>query len=108
VAKLEAKSTDANLGTVARNKAVQELAQLKGSDPLPLRRAKITQDAAVRRLEVARKAAEAALAAAEALVREVEALIAELKKSSAVPYGALWWMEREVKEAKKYMPRSKQ
>jgi chromosome segregation ATPase len=43
ISSLEAKSTDASIGTVSRNKAVQELAQAKGEDPLPLRRAKITQ-----------------------------------------------------------------
>jgi hypothetical protein len=31
--------------------AVQELAQAKGEDPLPLRKAKLTQDAVVRKLE---------------------------------------------------------
>jgi hypothetical protein len=44
VTTLEAKSTNMSLGQVARNMAVQDLAALKGSDPLPLRRAKITQD----------------------------------------------------------------
>jgi hypothetical protein len=33
--------------------AVQELAQAKGEDPLPLRKAKLTQDAVVRKLEKA-------------------------------------------------------
>jgi len=108
IAKLEAKSTDAALGQVARNKAVQELAQLKGTDPLPLRRAKITQDACVRRVEVSRKAAEAATAQAEARARETQELLNELKKSAAVPFGAIWWMEREIKEAKKYMAKSRQ
>jgi len=136
IAALEAKSQDPNIGTVSRNKAVQELAQLKGSDPLPLRRAKITQEAAVRKVEAERKVAEAArvkaeadrknaenqraeaeaatrrveaaVAATEEKARETQALLEELKKRSAVPHGAIWWMQREVTEAKKYMPKSRQ
>jgi len=108
ISKLEAKSTDASLGHVARNRAVQELAQLQGSDPLPLRRAKITQDACVRKVEASRKIAEATTAAAEARAQETQDLLTELKKRSAVPFGAIWWMEREVKEAKKYMAKSRQ
>ncbi len=50
IADLDGKTKDMSLGAVARNKAVQELAQLKGQDPLPLRRAKITQEAAVRKV----------------------------------------------------------
>jgi DNA repair exonuclease SbcCD ATPase subunit len=122
IAALEAKTQDANLGTVSRNKAVQELAQLKGADPLPLRRAKITQEAAVRKVEAERKVAdaarlkseeqtrkvEAAVADCEAKVAETQAILEELKKASTVPHGAIWWMQREILEAQKYMPRSKQ
>jgi hypothetical protein len=43
---------------VARNKAAAELAQVKNENPLPLRRAKITQDAALRKVEKDGKAAE--------------------------------------------------
>eukprot|EP00034_Subulatomonas_tetraspora_P000052 GABW01000070.1.p1 GENE.GABW01000070.1~~GABW01000070.1.p1 ORF type:complete len:55 (-),score=12.36 GABW01000070.1:83-247(-) len=39
-----------NLGVVKRNRAANELAQLKDEDPLPLRKAKITQGAALRRV----------------------------------------------------------
>ena len=39
-------------------KAKNELAQLKGEDPLPLRRAKITQEAALRKVQKQRKVAE--------------------------------------------------
>jgi len=99
--KLEATSKDQKLGQVARNKAVQELAQLRGQDPLPLRRAKITQEAAIRRLESARKATERALA-------EALQLLEDIKKRGSVPKGTIWWMSREVQEAKKYMPRSRQ
>jgi hypothetical protein len=43
---------------VQRNKAANELAQLKGEDPLPLRKAKITQEAALRKVEKERKITE--------------------------------------------------
>jgi chromosome segregation ATPase len=129
ISSLEAKTKNESIGMVARNKAVQELAQLKGQDPLPLRRAKITQDAAVRKVELERKLAEAARKQAETqraaaeeqtkltekAVEETERKCAEasetlekLKQRGGVPRGAIWWMQREVTEAKKYMPRSKQ
>lgn len=41
---LEGKSSDETLSVVKRNKAKAELAQLKGEDPLPLRKAKIGQE----------------------------------------------------------------
>jgi chemotaxis protein histidine kinase CheA len=64
-ARLEALTTDTTVGIVKRNMAVQQLATLKGSDPLPLKKAKITQEAAVRRVARARKAAEAETEIAE-------------------------------------------
>jgi len=144
MADLEGKSKNQSLGAVARNKAVQELAQLRGQDPLPLRKAKITQEAAVRKVEAERKraeaarmpftvkrkqaeedrkVAEAARRAAEDATRRVEAAIKdteakaqaaqdfleEIKRQcSTLPHGQIWWMERQVLEAKKYMPRSRQ
>jgi len=108
MAELDAKTKNQSLGQVARNKAVQELAQLRGQDPLPLRRAKITQEAAVRRLEQARKIQEDKTRLVEKAFNEAMALLQELKKRAAAPMGSIWWMEREVKEAKKYKPRSQQ
>merc|ERR1712137_860441 len=59
-ADLELKSTQG--GVVSQNKAKAELAQHLAEDPLPLRRAKITQEAAVKKAERATNAeAEAAL-----------------------------------------------
>jgi len=46
-AELERKSEEG--GVVSRNKAKAELAQLLAEDPLPLRRAKITTEAAVKK-----------------------------------------------------------
>src|SRR3990167_4162785 len=59
------KGNDESIGVVSRNKAKAELAQLKAEDPLPLRRAKITVEAAIRKADKATTiAAETANAAA--------------------------------------------
>lgn len=58
VSTLDAKSKDEKSSMVQRNKAAAELAQLKQEDPLPLRKAKISSEAALRKVEKERKAAE--------------------------------------------------
>jgi hypothetical protein len=119
---LSAKSEDQNAGLVSRNKAKNELAQHLAEDPLPLRKAKITLEAANRKAEKAKAAADAAKAAAEAdeaaanaavadtekKVAEAEAFLAEVKaKSGGNGQGSLWWLSRELEEKKKYMPKAK-
>jgi len=94
VRELETKSKNESLGQVARNKAASELAQLRAQDPLPLRRAKITQEAAVRRLEQA--------------LKEATRILEEIKKRGTAPMGTMWWLQREITEANKYKPRSRQ
>jgi len=129
VATLERKKDDVNSSTVTKSKAAAELAQLKQEDPLPLRKAKITQEAALRKVEKDRKAAEAATAVAEAKAAELEELkrkveravretedrvreameyLEQVKRKGGVSFGAIWWMERELKEAQKYLPKRKQ
>jgi hypothetical protein len=141
IAAAEAKANDSNLGAVQRNKAKNEVAQLKAEDPLPLRKAKITQEAALKRVQKERQKAESATklaegkhaesvaaaqaaAAAEAELEAqtkqleaaqsdlqtkfdeaVEALAAVKRKGGGVAQGAIWWMEKELAEAKKYMGR---
>jgi hypothetical protein len=113
---LTAKGEDMNLGVVARNKAKNELAQHLAEDPLPLRKAKITLEAATKKAEKARVAAEAAKAAADAAVVEAEAKVAEAQaylddvasRSGSGGQGALWWLQRELDEKKKYLPKRKQ
>jgi len=147
---LESRSQDSSLTTVARNKSAAELAQLKQENPMPLRKAKITQEAALRKVEKQRKAAEQATAIAqgsseaadaaeraaeeaarfaeeaalecerqaqrvEESVRETEKklqeamdFLEEVKKKGGISFGAIWWMERELKETQKYLPKSKQ
>jgi len=99
---------------VARNKAKNELAQHLAQDPLPLRRAKINQEAAVKRAEKATAAAaEAARVAEEALdaadnkMREAEAYLQEVKSRPGSAQGALYWIDRELHEAKAFLPQSK-
>lgn len=115
ITSLEAKSNDGTASVVAKNKAANELAQLKGEDPLPLRKAKITQQASLKKTEKERKAAEIATANLEQKVRDLEKLTAEaeqklneLRQAGGSSQGAIWWMTRELKEAQKYLPKRKQ
>jgi hypothetical protein len=101
-------------GVVAQNKAKNELSQHLAADPLPLSRAKISTDAAVKKAERAATAAEAAKAAAEAAVEstkvkleEAEKYLTELMSKPGSAQGALWWIDRELHEAKKYLPERK-
>jgi len=130
------KKSEHSESLVAKNKAKQELAQLKQENPLPLRKAKITAEAALRKVEKQRKEAEAATAQVAAAARELEqakrdaeaatkrvekavieieekfreaeAYLQEVKRKGGVANGAIYWIERELKEAKKYLPQRKQ
>jgi hypothetical protein len=52
----------------------------------------------------AAEAAAEALASAEAAFKEAENLLkVEMKKATGGGQGELWWMSRELEEAKKYM-----
>jgi len=112
LAELDAIIEDASVTTVKKGKAKQEKAQLEAEDPLPLRKAKITQAAALKRVEKARapftaatEAAEAARQAAEAAFAEAKACLEELMKKGGTPKGTVWWMERALIEKQKFMPK---
>jgi len=101
-------------GVVQQNKAKAELAQLQAEDPLPLRKAKITLEAAQKRAEkarapfaAARKIADDAMDAASAKVDEAQAYLDEIKNQPGQPYGSIWWVDRELHEQKKYLPTSR-
>jgi hypothetical protein len=103
---------DSSVGAVKKGKAVQEKAQTEAEDPLPLRKAKITQEAALKRVEKARapftaatEAAEAARAAAEQAFVDAQACLDELKKKGGTPHGTVWWMGRVLQEKQKFMPK---
>lgn len=122
ISSLEAKIADPATKVVARGQASQELAQLKGKDPLPLNKAKQTLAATVRRVERERKAAEAAtkkveeataavadqVTATQKETQAAEATLDKLKAAGGTAKGSIWWMDREIKEAQKYLPQSKQ
>jgi hypothetical protein len=93
-------------GLVSRNRAKAELAQHLAEDPLPLRKAKITLEAAVKKADRAAIAAEAAVEEARVKFDEAQAYLEKVKKGGS-PKGALWWMERELIEARAYLPKSK-
>jgi len=169
-AELKAKSEDESIGLVTRNKAKAELSQHLASDPLPLRRSKINQEAAVKKADKATQAAADARAAAETAsqaaskaraaaeadlkqattarhhaeedarqatearsaaeaarehatrakeeaeqalenarqkVDEAEAYLESVKSRPGSAKGALWWIDRELHEAKAYLPEKK-
>jgi len=140
---LQSRSEDPNLGVVQKNKAVNELAQLKSQDPLPLRQAKLTTEAAERKADKARapfkeareiaevaraeadrtakqaektrKQAEAARAESDerveecyVLMQEAEAKLRDVMSRPSVPHGQVWWLEHELEEAKKFLPKRRQ
>eukprot|EP01103_Thecamoeba_quadrilineata_P009184 TRINITY_DN188_c0_g2_i1.p1 TRINITY_DN188_c0_g2~~TRINITY_DN188_c0_g2_i1.p1 ORF type:complete len:409 (+),score=148.17 TRINITY_DN188_c0_g2_i1:25-1251(+) len=78
---LTAKSEDESSGAVTRNKAKAELAQHLASDPLPLRRAKITQEAAVKKAEKATIAASEARSKSETARAEAEKAARQAEES---------------------------
>jgi len=104
-ADLKRKSEEGSV--VAQNKAKNELSQHLASDPLPLRKAKITQEAVTKKAEKARAAADLALDEARKRLEEAEAFLKECQARSGSAQGALWWINRELQEAKKYMPEKK-
>jgi len=118
---LEAKAHDANLGIVARNKAANEVAQLKGQDSLPLRKAKITQEAALHAVEKERKAAESATekatgdarkaaeakANAETAARQAETARAEAEEQARQIEAAVEDTIKKFEAAKEYLEEMK-
>ena len=124
---------DESIGVVKRNKASNELDQMMAEDPLPLRKAKINQQATVKKSEKARIAAEESVKQAEAKLAEAMTFLDRAKASGGVakgfvdvfllsflflhshnnnkqkkPHRDVWWMQREITEKKKYLPASKQ
>jgi DNA polymerase III gamma/tau subunit len=67
-------------GVVSRNRAKAELEQARAEDPLPLRKAKLNQDAAVRKSEKAHRTAEESAVAA---TQRREAAVESTKKAAA-------------------------
>lgn len=110
-AKLQTQIDDDSVSNTKKMKCKIQLAGLESKDPLPLDRAKITQGAAVRKLKKAKKkavkAAEAATESrtkAEGDLATAEGMLnVEMKKATGGGQGELWFMKRELDEAKKFM-----
>jgi len=66
--------------------------------------AKAEADARAQAAAEAKAAAEAAVAEAEAMLQAAMDALEEAKKAGGVAHGAIWWMERQIEEKKKYMP----
>lgn len=112
IAKLDKKITNKKNSTVTIGRANAEKEALLSEDPLPLRKAKITQKSQLKKIKKARKpfkkATEAAAKAkeeAEQAFQDAKDFLEELKNKGGTPFGSLWWMERELEEKKKFMPK---
>jgi len=92
---------------VAAMRAKNELAQHLGEDPLPLRKAKLSTEAATKKAERARVIAEKAVEVCAQRLAEAEAYLhAQMAKGGGPTLGTFFWMDRELKEKKKYLPTS--
>mmetsp|Transcript_33385 Transcript_33385/g.49001 ORF Transcript_33385/g.49001 Transcript_33385/m.49001 type:complete len:389 (-) Transcript_33385:12-1178(-) len=139
---LEKISRDENLGIVKRNRAKAELSAIQNQDSLPLRAAKIQNEAALKKLtraahaagkaakdaEIALgnakktqyeanqarrvaletgKVAEAIKLLAKEACDRVEEVLNEVLRDKKAGKGTIFYIERELQEAKKFMPKSK-
>jgi len=98
---LTKKSTDTSLSTVQKNKAANELQQLKGEDPLPLRKAKINQEATVRKCEKASKASAEQTQKVEAAKHQQEQLVASVHLKTEQAKKKKLWRLKKPNTAKK-------
>jgi len=126
---LESKANDDSLSTVKKSQAAAELASTKQEDPMPLRKAKITQEAALRKVQKQRQEAEAAVQRAQEKKQRLEESLAELEKArddlslkmdeakkeleevkakGGVSYGNMWFMERALFDADARLAKAKQ
>jgi len=115
LASLDAIANDESASTVKKSKASNEAAQMRAEDPLPLRKAKITQEAALRKVEKQQKQVDKAIADNEAKQVQLEKDMEMAKKELATAQasggggkGAIWWMQRQLFEADAYLPTKRQ
>jgi len=133
--KAKALTAASEAGGVSGMRAKNELAQHLGEDPLPLRKAKLTAEAAAKKTDKANAIAQAAKDAADKDQKKAEAAADQAEKDreeaedavrkgqesmvAAEKYleeqkakgtgkteGTFWWLDRELAEKKKYMPKS--
>jgi len=106
IAALEAKTEDPALGVVKKNRARAELAQVKDEDPLPMRQAKISSEAALRKVTKQRKKAVGAVLQLQAEFAKAKQSLEDLS-TGGTNEGLVFWMQQELKEAEKFMPKKK-
>lgn len=94
-------------GGVSGLRAKNELDQLKSEDPLPLRRAKITNESAVRRATATEKWAQESMATLEKKKKDALEYL-ERVQASGSGAGQVWWMKRGMYEKQKFFPTAKQ
>lgn len=112
---LQAKIDNPSTSGMQRAKASNELAQLKAEDPLPLRRAKITAEAALRKVDKQEKAVARSLAEMEQKQADLEVKLDEArelllkiqKTAGGSANGALWFQNRKLFAADYYLPTNK-
>ena len=102
-----AEATAAREAAVAAREAAEAARKAAEAARAEATAARERAEAARAEAEAAKARAEAAVQAAQAAVAEAEALLAELMANPGSGHGALWWIERELTEKKKYMPVSK-
>jgi len=142
VEELKSKALNQSLGIVQRNKAKAELAVLQTQDPLPLRKARIENEHAIKQYEKMREKAEISLKMADetqqkawasaqkardakdcAMIAATEAeyaipvaqgklddckvLLEDLILKQANAFGTIFYIDRELKEAAKFLPKQK-
>jgi len=104
-AKTKDLQTKAEGSGVAAMRAKNELAQHLNEDPLPLRKAKLSTEAATKKAEKARLVQEEAVAVCYKRLQDAEDYLkAVMSKGVGPALGMLWWIDRELKEKKKYLP----
>jgi hypothetical protein len=129
-------------GIVTRNKAKAELQIIEHEDPLPLRKARIKNENAVKKLKISTNAsknariaaenakeraekamvdaklakekaveaatnAEATISKAREAIDYLKVLVDEMMENQIIPWGSLFYIDREVREAEKFLPKEK-
>jgi len=122
ITKLKHKSYNKDLPMMEQQKAQRELKKAQEEDTPNLLKAKLTQKSALKKSKKAEKAAAkeekksksdvevAAKAREEALksVQEAEDIFTDLKKNGdGIAHGEIWWMEKELSERTKFMPKGR-
>jgi DNA repair exonuclease SbcCD ATPase subunit len=91
----------------AATKVAQEARAVAQADAQQASQARQAADAARAESERAKIVAEQAVEEAKRRVKEAEDYLDEIKKQPGCAHGALWWIDRELHDAKAYVPESK-